>query len=213
MVISDLDDGDQKTLPPPLPRVTFLWLLSTDGVTKAFSHRSHLYFLWPSCTTWMCTLSVSFLLKVASHWSHLKGGGRGVLLPANNNSNNNITHSERLTQLQRRRRSSTKEPTTGLVLVLVQQNRQTESLSVELLFVTAENTVSCSLWRCRENGVRNNALHSSHWKGRSSERLKERLQISQVYGRFSGGAHREGGEPGRGRGHGEEGAGPAHLSV
>lgn len=50
---------------------TFLWLLRTDGVTKAFSHRSHLYFLWPSCTTWMWTLSVSFLLKVASHWSHL----------------------------------------------------------------------------------------------------------------------------------------------
>lgn len=51
--------------------ITFLWLLSTDGVTKAFSHRSHLYFLWPSCTTWMCTLSVSLRLKVASHWSHL----------------------------------------------------------------------------------------------------------------------------------------------
>lgn len=50
---------------------TFLWLLRTEGVTKAFSHRSHLYFLWPSCTTWMWTLSVSFLLKVASHWSHL----------------------------------------------------------------------------------------------------------------------------------------------
>lgn len=59
---------------------TFLWLLSTDGVTKAFSHKSHLYFLWPSCTTWMWTLSVSFLLKVESHWSHLNvlspGGGR-----------------------------------------------------------------------------------------------------------------------------------------
>lgn len=56
---------------------TFLWLLRTDGVTKAFSHRSHLYFLWPSCTTWMWTLSVSFLLKVLSHWSHLN-----VLSPA-----------------------------------------------------------------------------------------------------------------------------------
>lgn len=56
---------------------TFLWLLRTEGVTKAFSHRSHLYFLWPSCTTWMWTLSVSFLLKVASHWSHLN-----VLSPA-----------------------------------------------------------------------------------------------------------------------------------
>ena len=52
--------------------LTFLWLLSTEGVTKAFSHRSHLYFLWPSWTTWMWTFSVSFLLKVASHWSHLK---------------------------------------------------------------------------------------------------------------------------------------------
>lgn len=50
---------------------TFLWLLSTDGVTKAFSHRSHLYFLCPSCTTWMCTFSVSLRLNVASHWSHL----------------------------------------------------------------------------------------------------------------------------------------------
>lgn len=54
-----------------LAELTFLWLLRTEGVTKAFSHRSHLYFLCPSCTTWMCTLSVSFLLKVASHWSHL----------------------------------------------------------------------------------------------------------------------------------------------
>merc|ERR1712035_163615 len=52
-------------------------LLRTEGVTKAFSHRSHLYFLWPSCTTWMWTLRVSFLLKVASHWSHLN-----VLSPA-----------------------------------------------------------------------------------------------------------------------------------
>lgn len=50
---------------------TFLWLLSTEGVTKAFSHRSHLYFLRPSCTTCMWTFSVSLRLNVASHWSHL----------------------------------------------------------------------------------------------------------------------------------------------
>lgn len=40
-------------------------------MTKAFSHRSHLYFLCPSCTTCMCTFSVSLRLNVASHWSHL----------------------------------------------------------------------------------------------------------------------------------------------
>lgn len=31
--------------------LTFLWLFKTEGVTKALSHRSHLYFLCPSCTT------------------------------------------------------------------------------------------------------------------------------------------------------------------
>lgn len=90
----------------PCEPLTFLWLLSTEGVTKAFSHRSHLYFLWPSCTTWMWTLSVSFLLKVASHWSHLKvlspvagGGHRGsfgtscFLLAVSTNTV--ITHSKR----------------------------------------------------------------------------------------------------------------------
>lgn len=52
--------------------LTFLWLFRTEGVTKALSHRSHLYFLCPSCTTWIWTFNVSFLLKVASQWSHLK---------------------------------------------------------------------------------------------------------------------------------------------
>src|SRR4029434_7811625 len=73
--------------------LTFLWLLRTEGVTKAFSHRSHLYFLCPSCTTWMCTFSVSFLLKVASHWSHLK-----VLSPAPGDNTHTHTHTHTHTE-------------------------------------------------------------------------------------------------------------------
>lgn len=52
--------------------LTFLWLRSTEGVTKALLHSSQRYFLWRSCTTCTCTFSVSFLLKVASQWWHLK---------------------------------------------------------------------------------------------------------------------------------------------
>lgn len=46
--------------------LTFLWLLSTEGVTKALLHSSHRYFLCLSWTTCTWTFRVSFRLKVES---------------------------------------------------------------------------------------------------------------------------------------------------